>query len=139
MGLRGDLPAFMAWTRGANTPVGAQLAGSGLAIALILANGSRASANLFTFIILLSTAAVLVVYLMGALAAWRLSPSPAARAAIVVALLFILFAFYGSGAEADLWCLALLAAGLGLRMAMHRLGAGPIPAAREAAIAAPVE
>src|SRR5206468_5571957 len=62
MGLRGDLPAFMAWTRGANTPVGAQLAGSGLTILLILANASSGTAKLFTFIILLSTRAVLVVY-----------------------------------------------------------------------------
>ena len=139
MGLRGDLPAFMAWTRGANTPVGAQLAGSGLAIMLILANGSRATASLFTFIILLSTAAVLVVYLAGALAAWRLSPSPAARAPIVIALLFILFAVYGSGAEADLWCLALLAGGLILRTAMHRLGSAPVHRVGEAAAAAPSE
>ena len=119
MGLRGDLPAFMAWTRGANTPVGAQLAGAGLTILLILANGSRATANLFTFIILLSTAAVLVVYLAGAIAAWRLGASARARAIIVVALGFILFAFYGSGLEPDLWCLALLAAGVVIRLAMH--------------------
>jgi len=121
MGLRRDLPAFMSWTWRGNTPVGAQLAGSLLAMLLILANGSRATASLFTFIILLSTAAVLVVYLAGALSAWRLSPEPGARAAIIVALLFILFAFYGSGAEADLWCLVLLAIGLAVRWVMHRI------------------
>ena len=115
MGLRGDLPGFMAWTRGANTPVGAQIAGSILSILLIVANSSRETANLFAFIILLSTSAVLVVYLAGAVSAWRLSPSPAARATIVVALVFILFAFYGSGYEADGWCLVLLAIGLALR------------------------
>jgi APA family basic amino acid/polyamine antiporter len=121
MGLRRDLPAFMAWTRGARTPVGAQLAGSLLSILLILANSSRATNSLFSFIILLSTAAVLVVYTAGAVAAWRLDPSLRTRAAIVVALLFILFAVYGSGREADLWCLALLAAGLAVRAAMHRV------------------
>jgi len=125
MGLRRDLPAAMAWTWRGNTPVAAQIAGSALAILLILANSSRASASLFTFIILLSTAAVLVVYLAGALSAWRLSASAPARAIIIVALLFILFAFYGSGAEADLWGLALLAIGLAVRAIMHRLTPRP--------------
>lgn len=40
---------------------------------------------------------------------------------ILVALLFILFAFYGSGYVADLWSLALLAIGLVIRAVM-RLG-----------------
>jgi APA family basic amino acid/polyamine antiporter len=128
MGLRGDLPSFMAWTRGPKTPVGAQAAGAVLSILLILANSSRATGGLFSFIILLSTAAVLVVYLAGALSAWRLSPSAPARATLVVAFLFILFAFYGSGAEADLWCLALLAAGLGFRLLMHSSLARPAAA-----------
>ncbi|HEX5183933.1 MAG TPA: amino acid permease [Allosphingosinicella sp.] len=129
MGLRRDLPAFMAFTRGAGTPVGAQIAGSVLAVLLILANASRATNGLFAFIILLSTSAILVVYLAGAVAAWRISRSLASRALLVIALLFILFAFYGSGAEADLWCLALLAFGLALRAAMHRIQARPIGAA----------
>ena len=96
-GLRRDLPAVMAWTWRGNTPVGAQIVGSALSVVLILANNSRATASLFTFIILMSTAAVLVVYLAGALSAWRMSPAPLARAAISGALLFILFAFYGRG------------------------------------------
>jgi len=61
MGLRRDLPPFMARTRGAGTPVGAQAAGAVLSILLILANSSRSTNSLFSFIILLSTAAVLVV------------------------------------------------------------------------------
>jgi APA family basic amino acid/polyamine antiporter len=120
MGLRGDLPRFMAWTRGAETPVGSQLFASLLTILLILANSSRTSAGLFTFTILLSTAAVLVVYLAGALAAWRLTPSLPGRGTIVLALTFIGFAGYGAGVEADLWCLVLLALGLAVYAAMHR-------------------
>jgi APA family basic amino acid/polyamine antiporter len=119
MGLRGDLPSFMARTRGAGTPVGAQIAGSVLTILLILANSSRATAGLFTFIILLSTAAVLVVYLAGAVAAFRLGGGAGTYLILLVAFLFILIAFYGSGAEADLWCLVLLAIGLVLRTIMH--------------------
>jgi APA family basic amino acid/polyamine antiporter len=135
LGLRRDLPAVMAWTWRGNTPAGAQVVGSVLTIMLILANSSRASASLFTFVILLSTAAVLVVYLAGALSAWRLSSSPSARAGIIVALLFILFAFYGSGAEADLWGLALLAIGLAVRAIMHVLNAPAPIAAPEASTA----
>ena len=120
MGLRGDLPAFMTWTRHGNTPVGAQMFGSALTIALILCNVSRSSVTLFTFIILLSTAAILVVYFAGAIAAWRLTASLAERAVIVVALLFVVFATYGSGMEADLWCCVLLAMGLGVYAVMHR-------------------
>jgi APA family basic amino acid/polyamine antiporter len=130
MGLRRDLPAFMAWTRGAGTPVGAQAAGSLLSILLILANSSRATNSLFSFIILLSTAAVLVVYSAGAIAAWRLDRSAGARAVVAVALLFILFAAYGSGLEADLWCLALLATGFAVRAVMHLMApAAPAAAA----------
>jgi APA family basic amino acid/polyamine antiporter len=119
MGLRRDLPAAMAWTWRGNTPVGAQIVGSALSILLVLANSSQASAKLFTFIILLSTAAVLVVYLAGALSAWRLVSSVPARATILVALLFIGFAFYGTGATPSLWSLALLAIGIVVRIVMH--------------------
>lgn len=121
MALRRDLPAVMARTRRGRTPVVAQVVAAALTVLLILANGSRATAGLFTFLILLTTASILVVYLAGAVAAWRLSPSIGARAALVGAFLFIAFAFYGSGLEADLWCLALLAIGLAVRMLLHRL------------------
>ncbi len=130
MALRGDLPAVMAKTRGINTPVVSQMVGSGLTILLLLANSSRATANLFTFIILLSTAAVIVVYFTSALAAWKLSPGTRARATIAIGILFIAFATYGIGLEANLWCLVLLAAGLAIRTVMRRLNSrAAIPAA----------
>ena len=132
MALRGDLPAAMAVTRRGGTPVVAQIGGSLLAILLILSNGSRATASLFTFLILLTTAATLVVYLGGALAAWRLQPSPGARLALIGAFLFIAFAFYGSGLEAGLWCLALLAGGLVIRAIMHKLNAVDVSRRAEA-------
>jgi APA family basic amino acid/polyamine antiporter len=128
MALRGDLPSVMARTRGANTPVVAQAVGSALAILLILANSGSATASLYKFIILLSTAAVIVVYLAGVLAAWKASPTIGSRSVLAVALLFIAFAIYGIGLEADLWCLALLAAGLLVR-AISRWRGGSTPAA----------
>lgn len=120
MALRGDLPKIFARTRGAKTPVAAQWLGSGLAILLILANASRATANLFTFVILLSTASVLVLYFVGSLAAWTKARLQE-RLIIIVALAFSLFALWGAGAEADGWGLVLLAIGLVLRAVMRRL------------------
>jgi len=115
MALRGDLPTVMARTRGLNTPVVAQAVGSVLAILAVLANSSRTTANLYTFIILLSTAGIIVLYFVGALAAWRLTTKPGARVIIALALLFSVYALYGTGAEADLWCVVLLVAGLAVR------------------------
>ncbi len=139
MALRGDLPAMMARTRAVNTPVVAQVVGTGLSILLLLANSSRATASLFTFIILLSTAAVIVVYLTASLAAWKLSPSVGARAVIAIAILFIAFATYGIGVEADLWSLALLAAGLAIRAVIHRLNSRATNPPAATAPAAPPE
>lgn len=118
MALRGEMPAAMAKTHGSNTPVVAQIVASVLSVILLLANSSRATAHLFTFIILLSTAAMVLVYLTSALAAWRCSPAPAQRLLIAGAILFIAFATYGIGLEASLWCLVLLAIGLVVRAVM---------------------
>jgi basic amino acid/polyamine antiporter, APA family len=140
MALRGDLPVVMARTRGVNTPVVSQLVGSTLTILLLLANSSRATASLFTFLILLSAAAVVVVYSASACAAWKLSPSAGARSVMLVALLFIAFAIYGIGLEADLWCVVLLGAGLGIRAAVRRFNSSVLTSpAAEVAAAAPVE
>ena len=122
LGLRHDLPSVMARTSRGNTPIVSQVAGSMIAILLIVSNSSRGSAGLFTFVILLGTAGVLVLYLAGALSAWRLVTSNAGRAGLVVALLFILFAFYGAGFEADAWCLVLLAIGVAVRVGVQHLG-----------------
>ena len=137
MALRGDLPRAMARTRGANTPVVAQLVGAALTILLILANSSRATAGLFTFVILLSTAGVLVLYGVGALAAWKQSRALGQRGATLVALTFVAFAFYGVGAEAAGWSLVLLAIGYALRLVMRRASSSAASQAPAAAPAAP--
>ena len=123
LALRGDLPSAMAKTRGADTPVVAQVVVAGMVILLLLANSSRATANLYTFIILLSAAGILPLYGVGALAAWKASPAIGSRSMIVIALAFVAFAAYGIGLEADLWCLVLIAAGLALRAVMRWLNA----------------
>jgi APA family basic amino acid/polyamine antiporter len=120
MALRGDLPAIITRTRGANTPVVAQILVAVLVILLLLANNSRSTANLYTFIVLLSTAGIIVLYFVGALAAWKVNPAIGARTIVIGALLFSAFAAYGTGLEACLWCIALLAVGLALRAGMRR-------------------
>lgn len=138
MALRGDLPKMFARTRGTSTPVAAQWLGAGLAILLILANASRATANLFTFVILLSTASVLVVYFVGSLAAWK-GASTSQRAIIVIALAFSLFALWGAGAEPVFWGLVLLGIGLALRIGIRALSSRAPSQAPAAAPAAPPE
>ena len=136
MALRGDLPRILKKTRGVNTPVAAQIASSGLSLLLLLANGSRSTANLYTFVVLVSAAAVVVVYLTAVLAAWRASPAPGSKIILALAVGFIAFATYGIGLEAGLWCLALLAAGLVIRACMRRLNSlasSLVPAASPAA------
>lgn len=119
MALRRQLPATLARITADNTPVVSQAFGSALAIALVLANASKSTAGLFTFIILLSTSGILVVYLAGALAALRRDRAKSTRFIVGIALLFIGFAFYGSGFEANAWCLVLLALGLATYAVMH--------------------
>ena len=137
MALRKDLPAFMARTHGANTPIVSQLVGAGLTILLLLANSSRATVSLYTFIILLSTAALIPVYAFGALAAWKSSPGTLARSVLAIALIFVAFAAYGTGVEADLWCLVLLAIGLAIRAIVRRFSSGATSPALAAAQVAP--
>ena len=121
MGLRGDLPKLVAKTRRGHVPYVAHIIGGIVTAALILSNSSKGSAGLFVFVSLLSASAVLFVYAVGALAAWKDDKRLTTRLIIAVALLFVAFAYYGSGLEADLWSLVLLAIGLAVRFIMHRL------------------
>jgi APA family basic amino acid/polyamine antiporter len=139
MALRGDLPSILKKTRGVNTPVVAQIASSGLSMILLLANSSRSTANLFTFVILVSTAALVVVYLASVLAAWKASPAPLSRIILALAVAFIVFAIYGIGLEPILWSLALLVAGLAIRAVMRRLNSLESSLAPAAAPVAPPE
>jgi len=136
MAMRGELPVVLARTRHGNTPVNAQLLSSALAIALVLANLSKSTAELFTFMALLTTSATLWLYLASALAALKQRPKGLPRVVIFLGLAFTLFAFYGSGIEANLWSLALLAGGAAIYLLMRRLNsraATPEPALAPAA------
>jgi len=133
MALRREMPAFLARTIGENTPLNAQLTGTALASGLILANMSRGTADLFTFMALLTACATLWLYLASALGALKQRPGGVALVAVLGGLGFTLFAFYGSGWEANLWSLALLAAGAVLYALMRRLNRSTWAAAVSAA------
>ena len=123
MALRGDMPRAMGWTRGVNTPVVAQSVGSLVSAIVLLANNNKATASLYTFVILLGTASVVIVYLAATASAWKNSPRFSQRLPLAFAFLFIAFATYGIGMEPVLWSLVLLAIGIAIRWIMHRLNA----------------
>lgn len=133
MALRRDLPAVLARTTARKTPIVSQFVGVALTIGLVLANLDRSTGAMFTFLILLTASATLWLYLAGAIAALRMRPSPLQVAAIALGVLFVGFAFYGTGAEANLWGVALLAAGLVIRQLMRwSNGSSRAPAAAPA-------
>ena len=85
---------------------------------LVAANYSRSLVQLFTFAILLSTAATLLPYLAGS-AAWLLRGGTR-KAIALFALLYSLYALVGTGGEALLWGAVLLLAGLPIHAWMRR-------------------
>lgn len=123
MALRRELPRLFARTIGENTALNAQLLGTALAGALILANMSKGTADLFTFVALLTASATMWLYLSAALAALKQRPRGLALVAVLAGLAFTLFAFYGSGLEANLWSMALLASGAIVYAIMRSRGA----------------
>jgi APA family basic amino acid/polyamine antiporter len=140
MAIRQDLPSAVARTSVGGTPIVAQVFAAALTIVLVLANMSRDTVGLFTFLILLAASANLWLYLAGAIAALRQRPGSPSVAAITVGILFTGFAFYGIGLEANLWGLILMATGLAIRQVMRwrggsSLGAAASPAAPPESIA----
>ena len=129
--------AFLGRTLRGHTPLYAQLVGTGLSCAVVLANESKGTSGLFTFLALLTASATLWLYLAVALGALKQRPRGFALVGVLAGLAFTLFAFYGSGLEANLWSLALLAAGI-IMFAIMRMRHGPNPAP-VAAQAAPRE
>ncbi len=95
------------------TPVFGVIASGVLASALVLANYSHSLVQLFTFSILLSTAATLLPYVVSS-AAWLRSDSGKGRVVAALALAYSLYALVGTGAKALLWGAVLVLAGLPL-------------------------
>lgn len=120
MGRDRSVPAAMGRNNRAGMPVVALIASAIATSLLILMNSSRALADLFTFMVLLTTVSSLFLYVVVAVAALKQPVRPAAKAIVVVALLFSLWTFYGAGLEAFLWGLGLIAIGWPIRWLSRR-------------------
>jgi APA family basic amino acid/polyamine antiporter len=121
MAKNGVFPRIFAQDSARFTPVFALLFSSGLVSILILMNYQKSMVSVFTFMILLSTTACLVLYLLCSLALLRLQwtgQMPTQRGRIVplaivgvIATIFSLWAIVGAGFEAVGWGAVLLALG----------------------------
>ncbi len=137
MAKNGVFPRIFAQDSARFTPVVALLFSSGLVSILILMNYQKSMVGVFTFMVLLSTTACLVLYLLCSLALLRLQwtgrmPAPRGRIVAlaivgVIATIFSLWAIVGAGLEAVLWGAVLLALGVPLYLwvRLGRRGAGP--------------
>ena len=102
------------------TPAVGVLVGRALATVLVIASYSRSLVELFTFILLISTSAILLPYAASS-AAWLHSGGKnGGRVVALLALLYSLFALSGAGAEALAWGVVLLLAGLPVYLWMRR-------------------
>jgi APA family basic amino acid/polyamine antiporter len=108
----GVLPSAFARVNAGGSPWFGILASSVLATVLVIANYNRSLVALFTFSVLLSTAATLLPYVSGAAAwIWR-GTGTGSRVLAGGALLYSLYALAGVGGEALLWGAILVLAGL---------------------------
>ena len=108
---QGLLPAWFAKTNRHGTPAAALLLSSAIATVCVILNSSKSTAEMFTFMAILSTSVTLWLYLACAAAALRL------RVAIPVALAgltYALWTLWGAGIGVSAMSLILMAAGLPL-------------------------
>lgn len=112
------LPAFFARRSTRGTPASSILLVGVLATLLVCTNFSKSLVQMFTFVILLSTAATLVPYIASS-AAW-LRRGQGSKSVALLALAFSLYALIGTGKDALLWGGVLLLAGLPVYAWMRR-------------------
>ncbi|WP_333681420.1 amino acid permease [Dyella sp.] len=126
--LDGLFPKAFARLDARGTPWFGLLISSILASALIVSNYSRTLVALFTFTILLSTAATLLPYLITVLAWWRIDTTSRRWRRLVAlgALAFAVWALIGTGAETLLWGAVLVLAGLPIYL-WQRRGTASLP------------
>jgi len=107
----GVMPPVFARLDARGTPAAGVLIAGALATLLVFANFSKSLVQLFTFAILLSTAATLLPYFVSS-AAWLRRGDGSGRVVATLALLYSLYALIGIGSESLLWGAVLVAAGL---------------------------
>jgi APA family basic amino acid/polyamine antiporter len=135
LALRGDVPRIFATNNRFNAPWIAQLTSALVGFVLLGLNETKGTTQLFTFITLLAADSVLYLYSAAAIAAAIKDRKPGTTIACLIGLAFVLYAFYGSGLEAFLLSIALLASGILIFLLRKR----PTSLAPEVAPAAPPE
>ena len=131
------IPGLFAQESSRMTPTNAICLTSALSIVMVLMNFGKGMVEVFTFMILLSTTAILVMYLMCALALLKLIATGQIDASIgrmglaiagVLGAVYALWALVGAGQQAVLWGFALLAVAVPVYYLMRRSNAvAPLP------------
>jgi basic amino acid/polyamine antiporter, APA family len=121
----GMFPAWMGQTTANGTPRNAHMFTSILLTGVVLMNASKSMASMFEFLIVLTTAIVLVMYLGCALAAGKLIVDRSIKATtgfvgiLMLACAYSLWTIYGAGWEALVWGFVLLGAGVPVFLLMQ--------------------
>ena len=131
----GTLPAWFGVRNRGGAPARSLLLGSGVTTVLTLMAYTKSGTATYTFTVLIATATNLLIYLFCTLAAvrfmrtGRIPFSAGLVFAAIGAVLFVVWAFYGSGWEALGWGAVLIAAGWPLFAIARRvtLGQSAIP------------
>jgi APA family basic amino acid/polyamine antiporter len=131
---RGVFPRFFAKLNPRGMPVAALILGGVLSCGLIAANYTRGLTELYGFMALLATVATLVLYLVCALAALRLTqlgtlPRGAMTGVTILGVIYGVWTLYGSGLEATAWGAVLIATGIPVYLIMRSRGGSNRPAA----------
>jgi APA family basic amino acid/polyamine antiporter len=121
---RGVFPRLFGTLNKRGMPVAALILGAVLSCGLIAANFTRGLTELYGFMALLATAATLVLYLVAAAAALRLTQVGTLKRGLmtgvtVVGAIYGLWALYGAGLEANIWGAVLLATGIPVYLLMR--------------------
>lgn len=115
----GQLPGWAARTNRHGVAAVPLVIGNGLAVLLLLGSATELGAELLAFLLKLTTAVSIFLYLGTAAAAWRIG---AARLWAGAAILFCLAVIYGAGLEAGGLGLLLTLAGVPLYGLARRIG-----------------
>lgn len=130
----GTFPAWFAVENRHGTPQRAHIFSSLLASAVVLSNYGRGVADLFRFMVLVTTSVSIIFYLAGTLASLkllrqgRIGASSGFELIALLGFVYALWTFKGAGLEASVWSLAMTAMGIPIYLVTTRTRRSPTPA-----------
>lgn len=130
---RGVFPKWFGKLNRRGMPAASLILGAVLSCGLIAANYTRGLTELYGFMALLATVATLVLYLVAAAAALKLTqlgtiPRGLMTGITILGLIYGCWTLYGSGFEATVWGAVLLATGIPVYLLMRWRGGSSRPA-----------